>query len=103
MEYAADVNIEFQPGKAQTNEKRATVRTTLSFSGSQPVPVHYSMRYKEDGWKVYDVVIGGISAVVTFRSSFSEDIKKRGLEGFLKKLETHNAQLAANERQQAGR
>ena len=96
LEYADDVDIAFQPSN-EPEDNRATVRTTLSFSGRDPVPVFYSMRRKEDGWKAYDVVIGGVSAVVTFRASFGEDIKKQGLEAFLNSLEAHNAQLLAND------
>ena len=98
LEYADDVNIEFPPGGQRGgDDDRATVRTTLSFSGREPVPVHYAMLRRDRGWKVYDVSIGGISAVVTFRGSFGEDIKKYGLEGFLKRLADHNARLLEKE------
>ena len=101
LEYADDVDIVFQPSGKRSEDDRTTVRTTLSFSGSEPVPVHYAMLRRERGWKVYDVLIGGISAVVTFRSSFGEDIRKHGIEGFLKRLEAHNARLLENERKRA--
>ena len=98
LEYAADVNFAFPPGGQQQDDKRATVRTVLSFSGSEAVPVHYAMRHKDDGWKVYDVVIGGISAVMTFRSSFGEQINQRGMDQFLKKLAARNAELVEKDK-----
>jgi phospholipid transport system substrate-binding protein len=62
------------------------VRTVLNIGGRPPIPVDYHLRQGEDGWKVYDVVIQGVSAIVTFRSNFAEEIQRYGLSGFLDRL-----------------
>lgn len=46
------------------------VRTTV-ISGSKSLPIHYRMR-DADGWKIYDVVIEGISLVKNYRTQFQE-------------------------------
>ena len=46
------------------------------------------------------MVIGGISAVMTFRSSFGEQINQRGLDQFLKKLAARNAELVEKDKAQ---
>jgi phospholipid transport system substrate-binding protein len=86
LEYAQDIAVEVLPGSPPAKDRRATVRTVLAIGGRPPVPVNYHLRQGEDGWKVYDVVIQGVSAIVTFRSSFAEEIQRFGLSGFLDRL-----------------
>jgi phospholipid transport system substrate-binding protein len=43
--------------------------------------------YKTDfGWKVYDVVIDGVSLVTNYRSSFSSTIRQKGIDGLIATL-----------------
>jgi phospholipid transport system substrate-binding protein len=48
--------------------------------------------YRRDGagWKVYDVVVEGVSLVITQRSSFSSIIRDKGLGGLIALLEERN-------------
>jgi phospholipid transport system substrate-binding protein len=43
------------------------------------------------GWKVYDVVIDGVSLVTTYRGSFSDQIRQAGIDGLVKTLTDRNA------------
>ena len=42
------------------------------------------------GWKLFDVSIEGVSMVSTYRSSFSQLVKDRGLDGLIDDLATKN-------------
>jgi phospholipid transport system substrate-binding protein len=48
--------------------------------------------YRRDGagWKIYDVVVEGVSLVITQRSSFSSIIRDKGLSGLIAMLEERN-------------
>ena len=89
--------IEVKPSKVEGQE--ATVRTAVIQQGGPPIPIDYSMQKGEGGWKVYDVVIDGVSLVTTYRSSFNDQVAKGGLDGLVKTLQERNrsqpAQAAA--------
>ncbi|MGB0713227.1 MAG: MlaC/ttg2D family ABC transporter substrate-binding protein [Gammaproteobacteria bacterium] len=93
LEYADNIHIGFPPPTPQEKSDRASVRTELLIGERPPVAVNYSMRLSDGHWRVYDVVIAGISAVITFRRDFAADIRKHGLDGFMDRLEAHIAEL----------
>jgi phospholipid transport system substrate-binding protein len=53
------------------------------------------MEKTNDGWKVFDVLIDGVSLVTNYRSSFSTEIKNSGIDGLVKSLADRNAKNAA--------
>lgn len=66
----------------------ATVRTVIKRANGADVAVNYSLRKDQAGtWKVWDVVIEGISYVKSFREDFGLEIDQKGLEALLKRLE----------------
>ena len=44
----------------------------------------------DKGWKVYDVVVDGVSLVTTYRGSFNDQIQKSGIDGLVKTLADRN-------------
>ena len=42
------------------------------------------------GWKVYDVAVGGVSLVASYRTEFSNVIREDGVEGLIRKLQARN-------------
>ena len=42
------------------------------------------------GWKVYDVIVGGVSLVTNYRDEFNEQIKNGGVDGLIKTLTAKN-------------
>jgi len=59
---------------------------------SVPLSVDYAMWKTPEGWKIYDVSVEGVSLAMTYRSEFSEEIKRSGLTGLLAKLREKNLQ-----------
>jgi phospholipid transport system substrate-binding protein len=77
------------PFKGDAAAPTATVRTEIKRSGGATVAVSYRLRKNNTGaWKVYDVVIEGISYVSSFREDFGGEIDQKGIESLLKRLET---------------
>ena len=85
-----DQKIEVKPSKVGGGDKDATVRTAVIQQGGPPIPIDYSMEKTDGGWKVYDVVIDGVSLVTTYRSSFNDQIAKGGIDGLVKTLQDRN-------------
>ncbi len=65
----------------------ATVRTEVKKSNGEKVPVNFSLRKTDAGWKAWDVVIEGISYVKSFRTDFAAEIQQRGLDEVITRLE----------------
>lgn len=74
---------------------RSSVRTRVRTSNGTDVAVNYTLRKVDGGeWKVWDVVIEGISYVKSFRDDFGTEIDQKGLESLLTRLE--KGQLTGN-------
>ena len=55
------------------------------------------LEQSEAGWKVFDVIVAGVSLVTTYRSSFADEVRSGGVEGLLKSLEAKNRSLEAEQ------
>ena len=76
------------PYKGDPSDTTATVRTEVKKSTGESVPVNFSLRKTETGWKAWDVVIEGISYVKSFRTDFGAEIQQKGLDEVINRLET---------------
>jgi phospholipid transport system substrate-binding protein len=76
------------PYKGDPGDMTATVRTEVKRSSGDKVPVNFSLRKTDTGWKAWDVVIEGISYVKSFRTDFASEIQQKGLDEVIKRLET---------------
>lgn len=47
--------------------------------GGEPVPVDYLMRKVGSNWKVFDVMVEGVSFVQTFRNQFDTPLKQKSI------------------------
>jgi len=80
------------PYKEDPSDKdRATVRTEVRRDNGSRVPVNYSLRRTEAGWKAWDVTIEGISYVKSFRTDFASEIEQKGLDTVIQRLESQQA------------
>ena len=82
--------VEVKPLKAGAADKDVVVRSEVKQSGGPPIPIDYSMEKAGNDWKVYDVVVDGVSLVTTYRGSFSDQIQKGGVDGLVKTLQERN-------------
>lgn len=70
---------------------RVKVRSLIEGKHSQPVSILYRMRLKKGEWKIYDFSVEGVSLVLTYRQSFSEQIRNSGLDTLVRNLARKNA------------
>jgi phospholipid transport system substrate-binding protein len=87
--------IEYKPLRANPGDTDVTVRTAVVKPGGTPVQIDYSMEKKAEGWKCYDVVVGGVSLVTNYRDEFNDQIRTGGIDGLLKTLSDRNRGAAA--------
>ena len=94
-----DEEIVFLPYRADPDAKRVEVKTEVKLAaGGANIPLNYKFYRKtpDSEWKVFDVVIDGVSMVTNYRSVYAEKIEKEGLDALI-------ASLAANNTKQAQR
>ena len=82
--------------KERIKEKRAIINTMI-VTKSVEIPINYKLTLTGDKWLVYDVVIEEVSLVRSFRSSYSEIVKKEGFEGLLAKMEDKAEELKSTD------
>lgn len=62
---------------ALPNGRGVRVASEFLRQGGEPVPVDYFMRNTGTGWKVFDVMVEGVSFVQTFRTQFDGPLSRR--------------------------
>ena len=82
--------IDFKPLKMAAGDTDVTVRTEVKQAGAKPISIDYSLEKTDNTWKVYDVVVGGVSLVTSYRDQFKQEINTGGIEGLIKSLQAKN-------------
>lgn len=86
--------IEYLPVRSQPGDTDIMVPTRINMgAGGPPVPINYRVYKADGGWKVYDIVIDGVSLVANYRSSFASEIRRGGVDGLIQQLAQRNEQL----------
>ncbi len=78
-----DEEVEVEAAKQV--KKRIHVVTYLISKGDK-MEMIFKFRKTENGWKVYDLEILGVSIVLTYRSQFSGFLKDKSMDDLMKKL-----------------
>jgi phospholipid transport system substrate-binding protein len=101
VEFTGD-RIKVLPAKVEPTATTATVRTEVKRSNGDRIPVNYSLRKGDAGWKAWDVTIEGISYIKSFREDFGSEIDQKGIDAVIQRLETQGVKApAATGRQRA--
>ena len=82
--------IEYKPFRSANQSNIASVKTLIVQPGGQPIAVDYTLEKQADAWKVYDIVIEGVSLVTNYRGQFAQEIRTSGLDSLIKKLADKN-------------
>jgi phospholipid transport system substrate-binding protein len=67
-------------------DNKAIVKTKI-IRENEEIAVYYSMKLKNNEWKVYDVKIEGVSLVQNYRSQFDEILLKETPDELIKQLD----------------
>jgi phospholipid transport system substrate-binding protein len=86
--------MKVMPVRMKPSDTEVTVHNRFLRAGGKPVLLDYSMRKTDDGWKIYDIVVEGVSLVLTYRSEFDAVVKQEGIDGLIKRLSQKNTRAA---------
>ena len=87
----SDQKLDFRPLRAKPTDTDVTVQVRVLQTGAQPVPIDYSMEKTAAGWKVYDVMVGGVSLVANYRTEFANVVRASGIDGLIASLAAKNS------------
>ncbi|MGE0113828.1 MAG: phospholipid-binding protein MlaC [Steroidobacteraceae bacterium] len=87
LDFTAD-RLKILPYTGNPSDTSATVRTEIRRDNGSKVPVNYTLRKTDAGWKAWDVTIEGVSYVKSFRTDFGTEIEQKGLDAVIKRLQT---------------
>ena len=93
-----DQTVRYKPTKMQGGDTDVLVRTEIVQSGNKPIQLDYSLEKQADGWKVYDVIVAGVSLVTNYRETFAQEVRANGIDGLLQMLASKNKQLEAGKK-----
>lgn len=90
----SDQAIEYLPMHKKAGASKALVKTEVKSSGAPPIPINYRLHQNEGSWKVYDVIIDNVSLVSNYRTGFSNQIRRKGLDNLIAKLKKKNNKVS---------
>ena len=70
------------------------VSSELTRQGGEPIPVDYLMRRAGSGWRVFDVMVEGVSFVQTFRQQFDSELQRKSIAQVAQEL--RSGQISAD-------
>lgn len=85
-----DQSIEFRALRVVQAGPEVTVRSEILRPGQAPAVIDYDLAKTADGWKIFDVKLGGASLAVTYRDTFAEQVRNGGIDGLISALANKN-------------
>ncbi len=88
LDIYTDENIVY--GDPQTEGKKVYIPSTLVAKDSR-IGMLYKFYHSAKGWKIYDVEVGGVSVIQTYRSQFDGVLSEGTIDDLLEKLRIDGA------------
>lgn len=86
----ADIDIRYLPTRQAEHTDRTIVRTQIPRRNGMPVSVDYRLHRADGRWKVYDVLVEGVSLLTNYRASIGAQIAQVGIDGVIEQLSAKN-------------
>jgi phospholipid transport system substrate-binding protein len=86
--------VKVLPLRMKADDTDVTVHNQYIRPGAKPVQLDYQMRKVGNDWKIYDIIVEGVSLVLTYRSEFDSVVKQQGIDGLIKTIAQKNEPAA---------
>ena len=88
-----DQAVVVKPLRAAADQTELVVRSEVRGKGD-PIQLDYRLEKAGDGWKIYDVNVGGFWLVEAYKGQFAKDLSAGGLDALITRLAEKNKSLA---------
>ncbi len=82
--------VKILPLRSDAEALQVTVHSEVKDSGGAIVPVDYRLRQTADGWKIFDVIVEGVSYVRNYHDDTAEEVAQKGLDATIARLERND-------------
>jgi phospholipid transport system substrate-binding protein len=89
-----DQTVRIKPMRSGGSETDLVVRTEVVGKG-EPIELDYRLEKAADGWKIYDVNVGGFWLVEAYKGQFAKDLSSGGVDGLITRLTEKNRAASA--------
>ena len=79
----------------QTQDAQSVVKTKVITKRNTQVPIDYRLHKVDGGWKIYDVLIEGVSLVNNYRSQFNEILSRSSYDQLIQKMKSRGEEAFA--------
>jgi phospholipid transport system substrate-binding protein len=86
--------IRVLPVRLHAADTDITVHNQYLRAGAPPLRLDYQMHRTPAGWRIYDIVVEGVSLVLAYRSEFEQVVRDRGVEALIERLAAKNGRGA---------
>lgn len=76
LDFNTRLTVRIKSENSVANGRATKVSTEMLRQGGDPIPVDYLMHQVNGQWKVFDVLVEGVSFIQTFRSQFDAPLKR---------------------------
>jgi phospholipid transport system substrate-binding protein len=90
--------VSYKPSKLQPGDSDVLIKTEIIQPGSKPVQLDYALEKQANGWKVYDVIVAGVSLVTNYRDTFGQEVRNNGIDGLIQMLVSRNKQFESGKK-----
>lgn len=94
LDFNTQLRVRVKSEKALPQGQGVRVSSEFLRQGGEPIPVDYFMRKTGTQWKVFDVMVEGVSYVQTFRTQFDAELQRKSIRQVATEL--RNGQLKAD-------
>ncbi|MCX7117148.1 MAG: ABC transporter substrate-binding protein [Legionellales bacterium] len=84
-EYTDEI-VKFLPMRGPSDGRFARVNSVIVRSNGQNIPLSYSLVAKNNGWKVYDLSVEGVSLLQSFRSQFGQILQNSSMKELISEM-----------------
>ena len=96
LDFNSQLRVRVKSETALPGGRGVKVATELLRSDGAPVPIDYLMRNSGGQWKVFDVMIEGISYVQTFKNQFDAPLRSKSIAQVAADLRNGTLQASGN-------
>ncbi len=90
--------VVYKPTKLAAGDAEVVVKTEVVQPGNKPIQLDYALEKHGDSWKVYDVIVAGVSLVTNYRDTFKQEMSNNGIDGLITMIANKNKQLEAGKK-----
>jgi phospholipid transport system substrate-binding protein len=90
--------VVYKSTRLQAGDTDVVVKTEIVQPGNKPVQLDYAVLRENNEWKVYDVIVAGVSLVTNYRDTFKQEVSSNGINGLILMLSNRNKQLEAGKK-----